>query len=380
MPEWNIDVSCINFKRHNYDGSQSDVELRMIDIYYTDRDHIISHTDYQQRLETTKKLLLGQLETRITGLCDSITGFHVIIYNEDRKCEDEHLQIGKMIVATLKRYEQQIRPYVVFNSIDKLNDILNKKSERVIFNIDHYLQEESNELLQSVIQNRTYVIGIHYSSSYKGNQVPCCIKTNYINSINYLNGHLPYLFLYSYIPVRHENDSNFQLTKEEHNYRSKILLFKGVGFDKRVGNETDYDDLKLLLTESFDGLENAMFFFVPSKRSFDYRSRHKNLNEFLVRDFHVTTSYKLVRYLMDGRSSRDERGLIPAQLYWGECFFKGKQVILFDDIITSGHTMLHYKKMLEEWGAKVIAFVALGKTHYSHISHPIDELKKKLQE
>ena len=83
---------------------------------------------------------------------------------------------------------------------------------------------------------------------------------------------------------------------------------------------------------------------------------------------------------MDGRSSRDERGLIPAQLYWGECFFKGKQVILFDDIITSGHTMLHYKKMLEEWGAKVIAFVALGKTHYSHISHPIDELKKKLQE
>lgn len=204
LPEWNIDVSCINFKRHNYDGSQSDVELRMIDIYYTDRDYKISYADYQRRLETTKKLLLGQLETRITGLCDSITGFHVIIYDEDRKCEEEHLQIGKMIVAALKKDEQLIRPYVVFNSIEKLNDILNKKSERVIFNIDHYLQEESNELLQSVIQNRTYVIGIHYSSSHKGNQVPCCIKANYFNSINYLNGNLPYLFLYSYIPVRHE--------------------------------------------------------------------------------------------------------------------------------------------------------------------------------
>ena len=80
---------------------------------------------------------------------------------------------------------------------------------------------------------------------------------------------------------------------------------------------------------------------------------------------------------MDGHSSRDEGSGRPAQLYWGECFFKGRQIIIFDDIITSGHTMLHYKRMLEEWGAKVIACVALGKTHYSHVPHPIDELKAK---
>lgn len=377
MPEWNLEVSKINYRRLNYDGSQGDVELRLIDIYYTDRDSEISFTDYQQRIETTKKLLLGQLEYRIAAFCDSITGFHTIVFNDDKKHEDGHLQIGKMIVTTLKKYEPKIRPYLMLNNIEELDDVLTKHSKNVIFNIDHYLQDESSEILQSVIQNRSYVIGIHYKNRHKKNQT-CQIKPNVSNSIDCLNGHLPYLFLYSYIPVWHENDNNFQLTKEEFDYRQKILLFKGAGYDKRVGNETDYDDLKLLLNESFDGLENVMFFFVPSKQSFHYKSRHKNLNEFLVRDFHATTSYKLVEFLMDGQSSRDGGCGRPAQLYWGDCFFKGKQVILFDDIITSGHTMLHYKRMLEEWGAKVIACVALGKTHYSHVPHPIDELKAKV--
>ena len=376
LPEWDIKVSTVYYRRHNYDGSQRDIELRLMDIYYTEGECDISFTDYQQRSETTKKLLLGQLEERVAFFCDSVTGFHTIIFKDDRKHDDEHLQIGKVIVSTLKKYEPRVRPYLMLNNIDELDGVLTKHSENVIFNIEHYLQDERSEMLQSVIQNRSYVIGIHYKNRHKKDQV-CRIKPNISNTIDCLNGHLPYLFLYSYIPVRHENDNNFQLTKLEFNYRQKIFLFKGAGYDKRVGNEADYDDLKLLLNESFEGLENALFFFVPSKQSFYYESRHKNLNEFLVRDFHARTSYKLVRYIMDGHSSRDEGSGRPAQLYWGECFFKGRQIIIFDDIITSGHTMLHYKRMLEEWGAKVIACVALGKTHYSHVPHPIDELKAK---
>ena len=37
--------------------------------------------------------------------------------------------------------------------------------------------------------------------------------------------------------------------------------------------------------------------------------------------------------------------------------------------------MLHYKTMLESWGAKVIACIALGKTQYGHVSNPIESIK-----
>jgi len=142
------------------------------------------------------------------------SGFHTIVFNDDKKHEDGHLQIGKMIVTTLKKYEPKIRPYLMLNNIEELDDVLTKHSKNVIFNIDHYLQDESSEILQSVIQNRSYVIGIHYKNRHKKKQT-CRIKPNVSNSIDCLNGHLPYLFLYSYIPVWHENDNNFQLTKEE---------------------------------------------------------------------------------------------------------------------------------------------------------------------
>lgn len=43
-------------------------------------------------------------------------------------------------------------------------------------------------------------------------------------------------------------------------------------------------------------------------------------------------------------------------------YFEGKYVFLFDDIITSGKTMLLYKQKLESLGAIVVAGLSIGKT------------------
>lgn len=51
-------------------------------------------------------------------------------------------------------------------------------------------------------------------------------------------------------------------------------------------------------------------------------------------------------------------------LQFDESFFKDKYVILFDDIITKGNSMLRFKNKLESCGATVIAGVSIGKTHH----------------
>lgn len=43
-------------------------------------------------------------------------------------------------------------------------------------------------------------------------------------------------------------------------------------------------------------------------------------------------------------------------------FFKDKVVILFDDIITKGNSMLSFKRKMEELGATVIGGFSIGKT------------------
>ena len=43
---------------------------------------------------------------------------------------------------------------------------------------------------------------------------------------------------------------------------------------------------------------------------------------------------------------------------------RGKYVLLFDDVITKGRTMLRYKEILERKGATVIGGFTIGKTKH----------------
>ena len=60
-------------------------------------------------------------------------------------------------------------------------------------------------------------------------------------------------------------------------------------------------------------------------------------------------------------TTKDEDGDEVDTLHIDETFFQGKQVILFDDIIASGGSMVRFAEKLEKSGAKVIAALALGK-------------------
>lgn len=48
-------------------------------------------------------------------------------------------------------------------------------------------------------------------------------------------------------------------------------------------------------------------------------------------------------------------------------FFNGKSVILFDDLITKGHSMTRFKRTLECLGATVLYAVSIGYTKHQRV-------------
>lgn len=68
-------------------------------------------------------------------------------------------------------------------------------------------------------------------------------------------------------------------------------------------------------------------------------------------------------------------GITTANVSFNEDFFKAKNVLLFDDIITKGESMLRFKRKMESLGACVIGGISIGKTkHERQQSNSIDDI------
>ena len=78
-------------------------------------------------------------------------------------------------------------------------------------------------------------------------------------------------------------------------------------------------------------------------------------------------------------SEREERhlggtGMNTGQLSFDEEFFKGKYVLLFDDIITRGDSMRTFKRKMEALGATVIGGLSLGKTKHERLTQSYEPI------
>ena len=423
MYEWSYEIHTVNYIRHNYDGTNSTVKLNFFEIIYNciqSRD--INEDEIRNMLTTSDRL--KHLALRLRYFCDSLDGTPIFVMKDNNE-DGEITSIGSMLTKayekTEKRFQFNYQVYTNINDIGSETIYMNNPHNYTIISVKDYklcsqigwfhkgdeilfVDEEEAEYrywpdsskdqlfceanyispysrclkyhFESLSQKRLCTVAITFMK-LKYSRV-CSIKEDMKESWHLLNGSIPYFNLYTYIPVSYERKTNFVLTDKEKDNRRKIYQFKDFGIEDRVTTFTTkdvYNDLKLVLSKSFNNLDDAMIFFVPSSEKQDYEKRHRRLSKLLIEDFHMMHSFGLIKYVMDGRSSRDERGAKAPQIIFGECFFKGKQVIIFDDIITSGRTMLHYKTMLESWGAKVIACIALGKTQYGHVSNPIESIK-----
>lgn len=113
---------------------------------------------------------------------------------------------------------------------------------------------------------------------------------------------------------------------------------------------------------------------IPSSKQEVTEKRYKDFSTILTNETGMINGFGCINVVKDGGAKHLGQQNESA-LSIDYDFLKGKQVLLFDDVITSGSSMERIARLLEKAGARVIGGISIGKTcHNREASHPIDKL------
>ena len=189
-----------------------------------------------------------------------------------------------------------------------------------------------------------------------------------VSTWNVLCGGFHYSYLLNYYPTT----CNFEATQTEWNDRWIVWNFKNTpGRTSVIDHAAALDNviprikLKLINTFGSDSLHLLTLVCIPASSVTKTERRYKVVSSRLCSETGMINAYDKMQVI----SSSDEKkfggsGISTENVSFDNSFFRGKNVLLFDDVITSGESMLLFKNKLESLGAKVIAGVSIGKTKH----------------
>jgi predicted amidophosphoribosyltransferase len=187
-----------------------------------------------------------------------------------------------------------------------------------------------------------------------------------------LPGGIKYNYLFNYYPTT----CDFEATEEEWAHRRLIWDFKNDP-DKDIDPERHEHVLKVLirkllfaLEKEFSGCEYMSYLTLvclPASTKSKNEARYKDFSQRLCKVTCMENGFDHIHIIKDGLSKNSPenttgRSIQPIVRF--DDWFNDKYVLLFDDVITKGNTMLKYKTMLEKKGATVVGGYALGKTKH----------------
>jgi len=170
-------------------------------------------------------------------------------------------------------------------------------------------------------------------------------------SSSHNNGRMKVYYMMDYLPSRYDADY------EQQNNRRAIYDFK------------DGDCPSFVLNGLARGINrfangNTVVCFVPSSSGFKTRRRYAALSRTLSERTGVPCSYTAIYKDEDSESgyiggkSEDP----SAEYEFDSSFFSGKKVILIDDVMTRGRTLLGTARRLKEHGAAEVVGMVVGMT------------------
>ena len=185
-----------------------------------------------------------------------------------------------------------------------------------------------------------------------------------------------YLFpMWFYYPV----SSNVLVDERDWEIRRLIWNFKGdtskVTVDEHLSALSEVKE-KVITTIGctfvFDLKQEVVFCCVPSSTKSSYASRFEDFSKQVCERLNMINGYDMINYLED--STPKHLGGEGTPQYNITNNAKGKTVIVFDDIYTTGTTMIRFCTKLYKRGAYVIAGIVLGMTetdkcHEDHLGY-----------
>lgn len=201
-------------------------------------------------------------------------------------------------------------------------------------------------------------------------------------------------FYYTWLFYYYPTTCDFQAGPQEWNDRYTIWKFKNDP-EKRISPKDHEDTLDAVipkiiqrLNETF-GEEYVQFLTlvcIPASTKAKNAARYDEFSNRLCEETGMENGYGHTHVVRDGLSKNHPenhtgRSIQPV-IEFDNDFFRGKNVLLFDDVVTKGGTMLRYNDVLRDKGATVIGGICLGKTkheppenlRYVPVNIPYDDL------
>ena len=186
-------------------------------------------------------------------------------------------------------------------------------------------------------------------------------------------------FHYSYLLNYYPTTCEFEATESEWEDRYLVWNFKNTPEKTSASaHESALDNLIPRIQEKLDttfgcDTEFLTLFCIPASSKEKTQARYEEFSKRLCELTGMHNSYTHVE-IGGSRGAKHEGNNTFGDISYnfdGE-FFKGKNVLLFDDVITRGESMLTWKSQMEGIGANVIAGLTIGKTTHErpHIALP----------
>ena len=188
-----------------------------------------------------------------------------------------------------------------------------------------------------------------------------------------LNGDFYYTWLFYYYPT---NIENFVASDSEWDDRRTVWNFKNEP-DKNISSilhEVTLDNVisqvrqRLCDTFGEEYLQFLTLVCLPASTNAKNAARYEEFSDRLCEETGMDNAYEHVHIVQDGMSKKDPRNTtgrsIQPVIKYDDNYFRGRYVLLFDDVVTKGGTMLRYKDAMEREGATVIGGMCLGKTKH----------------
>ena len=183
---------------------------------------------------------------------------------------------------------------------------------------------------------------------------------------------IPYAYLVNYYPTT----CDFEANQKEWDDRNLIWDFKNDPDkihpdDNKAAIKKIIPMIKDKLFETFGehDLQYLTLVCIPASTSRKNELRYKKFSNKLCKATGMINSFSQIKREIDIEAKHENLDGLPTNILEGlifdERFFKGKYVLLFDDIITKGNNMLIMASKLTSLGATIVGCLALGKTKHT---------------
>ena len=165
---------------------------------------------------------------------------------------------------------------------------------------------------------------------------------------------VPLYFFYWYYPTRFTNISSVS-----QNVRSLVYRFK----DGLAHNSVaDCVQSKLRSTFTNSDLSSFTFVCIPASTISVNKARYESFSNDVCSALGMRNAFPHIHITREKTPSR-LGGTDSAEYAFDSSFFNGAKVVLFDDIVTRGHSIMQFKAALEGLGATIVCALSIGRTY-----------------